>query len=251
MNGSDPRNPAARRLGVMLMTLSLVCAALAGCSDGGGSGKKNNDAPPNNEDGSDSDTGSDDSASGNDSDSDSSPDIGSNDPNTLAAIGDSITAGSTISGPSYPARLAGILGKKVLNRGVPGAFSSDAPGHAGTALGFRPSYLVILYGTNDVFQEVPTSAVAANVQVAVQLAKANQTIPVVATIPPNLRSSFQNGLVASINSRLKAMASSEGARLANVNAEFGSGEGLIQSDGYHPNETGAQVIAFAIADAVR
>jgi lysophospholipase L1-like esterase len=245
---------AARWLGLGLTALLLVGGSLVGCSDGGSDKKNTNDngdTTNDPQDGTNGDGNSDDGTSGDDSDSGFSSDIGNNDPNTLAAIGDSITAGSTLSGPSYPSRLAGLLGKQVLNRGVPGAYSSAAPGHAGSALGSKPSYLLLMYGTNDVFQEVPSSTVAANVQAAVQLAKANRTIPVVATIPPNLRSTFQNGLVASINSRLKAMASSERVRVADVNREFGSGEGLIQTDGYHPNETGAQIIAFTFADAVR
>jgi lysophospholipase L1-like esterase len=197
------------------------------------------------------DTSADTSSSDSSSSSSSSNDIGSNDPNTLAAIGDSITAGSEISGPSYPSRLSGILGKKVVNLGSPGATSSKASGAAGSALGRKPSYLLLRFGTHDVFREVPSSTVAGNVGAAVKKAKANRTIPVVGTIPPFRRSEFQNGLVASINSRLKAMASSEGARVARVNAEFGSGAGLIQEDGYHPNDTGTQVIAFAFADAIR
>ena len=191
-------------------------------------------------------------AEGEESNEQSAPsrDIGDNDPNTLVAIGDSITAGTLVS-VSYPSRLSGILGKNVVNAGVPGALSSSAGGQAQSAMGRNPAYLLIMFGTNDVFREIDPGTVAANVRAAVRVAKANSTIPVVATIPPNLRSEFQNGLVNSYNSRLRSMAASEGALLANVNGEFGSGSGLIQDDGFHPNDTGTQIIAFTFADAVR
>jgi lysophospholipase L1-like esterase len=174
-------------------------------------------------------------------------DIGNNNPNLLVAIGDSLTAGSNVSGPSYPARLSGILGKTVQNRGVPGATSSAAGGQASGALAAKPSHLLILFGTNDVFREVPPDTVAANVRAAVNAAKANKTIPVVGTLPPNLRSDFQQGIVNAYNGRLKGV----GARVADISREFGSGAGLIQDDGFHPNDQGTAIIAFAFANAVR
>jgi lysophospholipase L1-like esterase len=180
----------------------------------------------------------------------SSPSFGSNDPNTLVAIGNSITAGALVW-VSYPSRLSGILGKNVINSGVAGALSSAASGQARSAIGRNPAYLLIMFGTNDVFREVPADTVAANVRAAVQVAKSNNTIPVVATIPPFTRSEFQNSLVNSYNSRLRSMAASEGALIADVNGQFGSGSGLLQDDGFHPNDTGTQLIAFAFADAVR
>lgn len=178
-------------------------------------------------------------------------DIGNNNPNLLVAIGDSITTGSTVSGPSYPARLSGILGKTVMNRGVNGATSAAAGSQANGALSANPSFLLIMLGTNDVFREVPPETVAANLRTAVNAARANKTIPVVATIPPNLRSDFQQGIVNSYNNRIKSMAGSSGARIADVAREFGPGTGLIQDDGYHPNDRGTAVIAFTFANAVR
>lgn len=243
-------------LGILLIAPALIM----GC---GGSDDNNNDDTAMTDDAAmaddssmaadDSSQAADDSSSSDNDDSSSSVsnDIGNNDPNVLAAIGDSITAGSENPGPPYPSRLSGILGKKVLNLGEPGALSSAASGAAGSALGRSPSYLLVMFGTNDVFREIPSSTVASNVGAAVKKAKANRTIPVVGTIPPFTRSTFQNGLVASINSRLRAMASSEGARVARVNSEFGSGSGLLNEDGFHPNDTGTQVIAFAFADAIR
>lgn len=224
---------------LLLPTLFVGCGGDDSKSDGPGAVD-----PPNGGDENDGD-------GENGGDSGSSGDIGANDPNLLVAIGDSITAGSTLAGPSYPERLAGILGKNVKNRGVPGARSAAAGGQAGGALALKPAYLLIMFGTNDVFDEINADAVTENIAVAVRKARAQKTIPVVATIPPNLKSDFQEEFVVAYNNRIRSMAKREGARLANVGAEFGSGAGLIQEDGYHPNETGAQVIAYTFADAIR
>jgi lysophospholipase L1-like esterase len=179
-----------------------------------------------------------------------SGDIGNNDPNLLVAIGDSLTGGGFGISP-YPNRLAGILGKKVQNFGSGGATSGAAPGQAQRAIGRNPAYLLIMFGTNDAFQELPADVVANNIASAVQIAKANKTIPVVATLPPILRSEFLNQQIDSYNARISSVARSQGALIARVNREFGSGEGLILEDGFHPNETGTQIIALAFADAIR
>ena len=53
-----------------------------------------------------------------------------------------------------------------------------------------------------------------------------------------------------LNNLIRDMASSEDARLVDLEAEFGTGEGLLLGDGLHPNEVGNQVIAEAFADAL-
>lgn len=191
--------------------------------------------------------------------SDSSANDGTSDPSpsnqaigTIVAIGDSITAGSISgSGSPYPSRVAGILGTKVINKGSPGSRSSAAPGAAGNALASNPSHVMILFGTNDVFHEEPSGTVGGNIASAISKVRSGGAVPVVGTLPPNRRSDFQQGFVNSYNGAIRSAASSGGARLANVAGEMGSGAGLILEDGFHPNSSGTQIIAFTFADAVR
>ena len=234
MNRIVPQSFFSSPLSLVLVML-LIPTLFLGCNDGDSSSSG------------DSGTSNDASATP----SATSPDFGNNDANVLVAIGDSITAGSTITGLTYPQRLSSILGKTVVNAGVGGALSSAAPGQARNALSRKPGFLLMMFGTNDVFREISPDTVANNLASAIRMAKANKTVPLVATIPPNLKSGFQNDFVASINSRIRAMAANEGAILVHVNAEFGNGSGLIQADGFHPNDTGTQIIAFAFADALR
>lgn len=236
----------------LLGSLLLLPCLFVGCGGSDGDGSSGDDIEEGSPEEDDSDGGDGDGQDGDNEDGNTgSGDFGDNDPNLMVAIGDSITAGTMITGPSYPSRLAGILGKNVKNRAVTGARSSAAGGQAAGALALKPGYLLIMFGTNDVFEEISSDVVAGNIANVIQMARAQKTIPVVATIPPNLKNEFQADFVASYNNRIKSVARSGGARLANVNAEFGSGAGLIQEDGYHPNETGTQVIAYAFADAIR
>ena len=196
------------------------------------------------------DAGADGTAAATDAPSSGNANFGSNNPGVVATLGDSITRGFGVS-RSYPSRLGAIVGKSVVNLGADSVTSSAAAGQARSAVGKKPGFVCLMFGTNDVFREIPGGTVANNVRAGVDIAKANQSIPVVGTIPPWTRSSFQNGLASSISGQLRAMASSEGALLADVNREMGSGSGLLLDDGFHPNDTGAQVIAFAFADAIR
>lgn len=162
--------------------LCLVLGAVGLCSVGCNDGNNSSEMPGGGTESGDMTGGEDSSGSGDSSSV--SRDIGDNNPDLLIAIGDSITAGSETPGPGYPERLAGLIGKTVRNNGRPGAFSSSAGGHAASALSSKPAYLLIMYGTNDALHEVSPSAVAGNIRVAVRAAKANKTIPVVASFPP-------------------------------------------------------------------
>jgi len=225
----------------ILLMAGIAC--ISGCNGG-------DDAPPADNGNAMADAGAGEENQDNEESNAGSGDIGDNNPNLLIAIGDSTTSGGFGFSP-YPSRLAGILGKNVQNFGSGGATSGAAAGQAQRAIGRKPAYLLIMFGTNDAFQESPPDVVANNIASAVQIAKANKTIPVVATLPPILRSEFLNSQIDSYNARISSVARSNGALIARVNREFGSGEGLMLDDGFHPNETGTQIIALAFADAIR
>src|ERR1700690_3200785 len=71
------------------------------------------------------------------------PDVGNNDINTVACMGDSITQGQCVpAGAPYPARLGSLTGKNVINQGVCGAKSSDGANAVNGVLSeFKPGYL--------------------------------------------------------------------------------------------------------------
>ena len=226
---------------ILCLFLGTVALFSVGCSDDNsgnetpGGGTEEGDVPAGGED------------SGGDGGSSIDRDIGDNNPDLMIAIGDSVTAGSETPGPGYPERLAGLIGKTVRNSGRRGAFSSSAGGHAAGALGSKPAYLLIMYGTNDTLQEIAPSVVAGNIRAAVRAAKANKTIPVVASFPPVLRSDFLKDFSQSVNQAIRSMANSEGAIFVDAAREF-SGPGLYNDDLFHPNDTGNQAIAFAFAN---
>jgi acyl-CoA thioesterase I len=180
-------------------------------------------------------------------DSDGGPDtsnIGDNDINTVVCIGDSVTFGTGLpSAQSYPAQLAGLTGKRVINSGVPGETSGSGAGRVGGQLGrHNPAFLLIIYGANDIIRGTGIDRLAANVRSMVQQAKANQTIPVVGSITPmfGARSTF-NPTIDTANGLLRSVAKEEGVDYVNINSSM-QDEGLF-ADGLHPTAAGASIIA--------
>ena len=217
-----PTDAAKNRRLFRILTVGLAALALGGtaCNDSGGGG----------------------GGGGN---------IGDNNPDVYVAIGDSITSGREApAGAPYPDRLAGIVGKTVVNAGSGGARSSSGPGTAQSVLQrYQPARLLVMYGSNDATAGVNPDDFENNIRAIVALAKANQTIPVIATLPPQYDSrAAVMPLIEAYNVRIRNVGGSEKVPVANVAGEFGNKRELIQADGLHPSDPGNQALAFAFAD---
>ena len=213
------------RLNGCVVVLSMVLALVgAGCFDsGGGGGGVSNDDP------------------------------GNNDVNVYVAQGDSLTSGSECSCAPYPARLAGLLGKTVVNSGHSGEQSGDGASRAGSVLAkYRPGYLLVLYGVNDIIHGHSAETAAANVRSIVTTAKNNKTVPVVATypIPVAGHAAFAGG-VTTLNNLLRDMAGAEDIVLVDLEPEFAGTLDLLGPDGLHPNDMGTQVMAMSFYDTLQ
>lgn len=179
-------------------------------------------------------------------------DIGDNNANLYIALGDSTTDGNNGGGAPYPPRLAAITGKSVNNYAAQNESTGGAAGKVGGILAStKPAACCFMLGAVDIINNMGQDNAINNLRSIIQQCKANKTVPVIATLPPMLYSHvrFQGG-VESLNSAIRSLASSEGARLADLASKFGSGEGLILGDGLHPNEAGNQLMAEAFADAL-
>lgn len=183
----------------------------------------------------------------------SPPDIGSNNPNVIVAMGDSITKGNFDSaGVPYPARLAGITGKTVINEGRGGEMSGEGAARAANVLAFyKPAYLLILYGANDVSRGRSANTIIENLRTIIQAAKANQTRPIIANLTPlyGSHAAFQ-GAVNALNPLIQQLAFEEGADFVDLASAFGNNRSLLLADGLHPSDEGTQVIALTFAKFV-
>ncbi len=175
---------------------------------------------------------------------DGDPDVGDNNINVVVCAGDSITQGYACDGTPYPGQLAAMSGKTVRNAGVRGVHASYGASKISAFLSCKPGYVCILYGSNDAIGGGSAADVKANLRRMVTACKNNKTIPILATVPPMIKShaSF-NGKARSINMAIRELASEEGVALVDLYSAFGSGENYLVSDGLHPNAAGAKLIA--------
>ena len=208
-----------KHIPLRLSCIILSAFLFSGCDDGGGGGLSN-------------------------------PDPGENDVNVVVAFGDSITQGSECACPAYPARLAGLIGKTVHNTGVSGTAAESNVNRTQQAIDkYRPGFMLILYGVNDILWSQSVSATVAALGQMVSICEQNNVVPVLATYPePIAGHDLFAPRVLRLNEAIRDLAESADVSLVDLEREFGADPDLYVSDGLHPNDTGTQIIAAAFAD---
>ena len=166
----------------------------------------------------------------------------------VVCIGDSITAGYAVS-VSYPTRLANNTGLSVGNAGVGGQTAGKGVTRInGLLTDYDPESVLILYGTNDINMNHNLWDAANSVLEIALRARNYGAFPVIGTVPPMVGpASSKMPQVRELNGYLRSLASANGIALADIQAAFGSGSGLMVSDGFHPNDAGAELIAKTFA----
>ncbi len=92
----------------------------------------------------------------------------------ILAFGDSLTAGLGVSPEqSYPAVLARLSGRRVVNAGVPGEVTADGLARLPDVLDeTRPQLLLLLHGGNDILRNLDPVQAAGNLSAMVRQARA-------------------------------------------------------------------------------
>ena len=208
----------------------LAVVLLAGCGDGGGGGLSNKNPGPN--------------------------DVG-----VVAAFGDSITMGNVCACAPYPARLAGLIGKVVVNAGINGTTAREGADRIqGVIAANRPGFMLILYGVNDGIHGQGTDGTLAALRKMIATCRESQVVPALATypIPFGSHGAFADRTVA-LNLGIRALAKELRVPCVDLEKEFAgpadpatglaeTDRSLMNDDGLHPNDAGTQVLALAFAD---
>jgi lysophospholipase L1-like esterase len=197
------------------------------------------------------------------------------------AFGDSVTAGEVtvpmgttatgmvvgrlvlVPAVSYPARLNERLSRTyvaqtvaVVNAGRSGEWAADAPPRFTAALAQQnPEVVLLLMGYNDLGDSRGVSEAALALDRMVREATAQGRRVFLATLTPTIpgrERSVPQGLLDSLNGRIRAMAPAQGAVLVDVyQALLPSASMWIGVDGVHPTEAGYDRIAEVFFDAIR
>ncbi|HEV8308085.1 MAG TPA: GDSL-type esterase/lipase family protein [Methylomirabilota bacterium] len=194
-------------------------------------------------------------------------DIGSNDPQVVLAIGDSITVGVLGDGACdtghchvadrpYPTVLLSLLtprhpGLRMLNHGRGGETTGDGVGRLRDLLiQNRPLFVLIMEGTNDANVGRDPGEIVGHLREMVRLVKANSSIPILAAIVPNFTDPDAQSITEAVNARLPEMAQEEGVRFVNTFAAMNDQSLFGPQDLLHPNQRGYEVLGAAWAQAV-
>lgn len=185
---------------------------------------------------------------------------------TVACVGDSITYGLTIGNPednSYPNQLQLLLGPKYvvnpnLGRCGAGIWHRGAP-YTSTpefqcAIKWPADILVYCFGTNDAIYPIDDDFKREFIEdyksLVHQLTKNSPKEKVfLCLVPPTPGLKDIMDSITAINSQIKDVAKQCNYAVIDLNTPFIS-KGKLFSDGVHPNEQGAEVIAKIIYQEV-
>ncbi len=168
-------------------------------------------------------------------------------------MGDSITDG-TGANTSYPTILGEMLGKTVINEGYSGEHTGEGAARTpGVLAEYRPGFLLIFYGANDVIHLADHNLVIVQLRSMIYAARNNQTIPVLATITPHIfyREAAFGQSVRDLNVQIRNLAAEEQVTLVDLERAFEGHPEYMTSDGLHPNDDGQAVIAAEFYDVLR
>ena len=163
----------------------------------------------------------------------------------VLAFGDSLTFGSGAApSEAYPAVLQGLLGRRIVNAGVPGEVSAEGLARLPQLLEANAPDLVILcHGGNDFLRRQPPSEVAANLRAMIELAHARGAAVVLVGVP-------QLGLTVQPPDFYAELAKEFALPYAGEILHDVLTDRALKSDTIHPNAAGYRRMAEALQQLI-
>lgn len=168
------------------------------------------------------------------------PKLGADD--VILAFGDSLTYGTGASETeSYPAVLAGLIGRSVVRDGVPGETTAQGKQRLPSALErHRPKLVLLCLGGNDMLRKVDDATIASNLREMIRSIQASGAAVVLLGVP-------KPALFGGAASYYEELAREfklpyEGEVIVEVLRKPG-----LKADPIHPNAQGYRIVAEAVA----
>lgn len=159
----------------------------------------------------------------------------------ILAFGDSLTAGTGASdGESYPAVLAGLTGRRVINAGIPGEVSASGLQRLPELLEQeRPGLLILCHGGNDLLRQQDLEQLAGNLRAMLQLA-GEKGVPVLLVAVPSFNLTLKPPAL------YEELASEFALPIENKVLPRILAKSSLKSDHIHPNAAGYRQLAEAL-----
>lgn len=163
----------------------------------------------------------------------------------VLAFGDSLTHGTgAAAGQSYPEVLSELMGRPVINGGVPGEVSAEGLKRLPTVMDqYNPTLVILCHGGNDFLRRMDKSITIRNLKAMVELIRARGADVVLVGVPklgfglgtpdfyPEIAEEYTIPLQRDILVDLL-------------------GDNSMKSDAIHPNAIGYRLMAEAIHDVI-
>jgi acyl-CoA thioesterase-1 len=160
----------------------------------------------------------------------------------ILAFGDSLTFGTGAApAESYPAVLERLVGRQVVNSGVPGEVTGEGLSRLPEVLEReKPALMILCHGGNDLLRRLNPRQTAGNLRSMIRLAQEGGAVvvmiavpsPGIALSPPPFYRETAGEMKVPIEGKALAMVLSDGA---------------LKSDYIHPNAAGYRRLAESIA----
>jgi len=156
----------------------------------------------------------------------------------ILAFGDSLTYGTGArEEESYPAVLAQLSGRQVINEGVPGEVTAEGLERLPVLLEeYQPRLVILCHGGNDFLRQVDPASMESNVRSMIRLAQ-ERNIPVVLLGVP------KPGLFLSSAEVYKTIAESTAVVFIEDLLPEVLADRALKSDTIHPNKEGYRIMA--------
>ncbi|HIJ81191.1 MAG TPA: arylesterase [Desulfuromonadales bacterium] len=164
----------------------------------------------------------------------------------ILAFGDSITFGTgAAEGESYPAVLARLSGRRVVNAGIPGEVSAAGTARLPEVLEReRPALLILCHGGNDMLARQDQRQIADNLRSMLRMAR-ERGVPVILVAVPTPDLSLKPPALYG------EVASEFGVPIDQKSLPRILGTGSLKSDYIHPNAKGYAILAEALAGLMK
>jgi acyl-CoA thioesterase I len=192
----------------------------------------------------------------------------------ILAFGDSLTYGTGAApGESYPAVLEGLVGRRVVNEGIPGEITSEGLERLPEVLKReKPALLILCHGANDLLRFLDKRQMVSNLRDMIRLARDKGTAVVLVAVPLlsitlspeplNLEIVTEKGASVRITIPSPGITLSPAPLYREIATEMKIpieeealsrvlSDGLLKSDLIHPNAAGYRKLAASIADLLR
>ena len=164
----------------------------------------------------------------------------------ILAFGDSLTFGTGASKEqAYPAQLASLISRTVINAGIPGEVSQSGLRRLPALLSrHQPDLIIICHGGNDILRRLDLQTTRDNIQQMVDLSQAHGSQVVLVGVP-------EIGIFLSSAAFYTELA--EDNRLPIENTVLGDvlKKAAYKSDQIHPNGDGYGIIAARLAELLK